>query len=87
MESRDITITSKNQITLPAHFVRKMHLDRNRVIHAEIRDGSIVLTPQPTLASSMQRYWGKHHAGQPLTEDELKEAIRSSATDRLTKSI
>ena len=86
MKSKDITITSKNQLTLPAEFVRNMHLDRNRVLHAELRGGSIILTPQPTLTDAMQRFWDKSKAKRPLTDEELKEAIRTSATNRLTKN-
>lgn len=78
MNTRNITITSKNQVTLPAEYVRKIGLDRNRVMRVELRGEAIVLTPQPTLGDSMRQFWGKHQAERPLTDEELKQAIRSS---------
>ena len=83
MQSKALTVTSKNQITLPIEFVRNMDLDRNRVLHAELRGGSIILTPQPTLAITMQKFWRKHKASHPLTDKELKEATRTSAASHL----
>lgn len=87
MKTKDISITSKNQITLPTEYVRIMQLARNRVLRAEIRKGSIVLTPQPTLSHKMQQFWGKHSAKRPLTDEELKQATRSVAAARAAKSI
>ncbi len=87
MNTRNITVTSKNQITLPADYVRQVGLTRNRVMRAELRGDAIVLTPQATLGNSMRQFWGKHQAKRPLTDEEIKQAIRSSSTARLTKNI
>ena len=87
MTPRNITVTSKNQITLPAEYVRRIGLDRNRVMRAELRGDAIVLTPQATLGDSMRQFWGKHQAKRPLTDEEIKQAVRSSATGRLTKDL
>jgi len=56
-------------------------------MRAELRGDAIVLTPQATLGNSMRQFWGKHQAKRPLTDEEIKQAIRSSSTARLTKNI
>jgi bifunctional DNA-binding transcriptional regulator/antitoxin component of YhaV-PrlF toxin-antitoxin module len=87
MSTRNITITSKNQITLPIEYVRNLHLTRNRVLQIELRGGAIVLTPRPTLGDTMRRFWGKHHAQRPLSDEEIKQAVRTSSVERVAKSL
>lgn len=87
MTSKTVTITSKNQITLPADYVRKVKLARNRALRAELRGNTIVLTPQPALGESMRQFWGKHQAERSLSDEELKQAIRSSAAARSAKNL
>jgi len=64
-----------------------MRLARNRVLQAELRGGAIVLTPQPALGDTMRQFWGKHKADRPLSDDELKQAIRDSPVGRVSKSV
>lgn len=87
MSAKNITITSKNQITLPAEYVRDLQLTRNRVLHVELRGRAIVLTPQPALADTMRQFWGKHKAKQPLTDEEIKQAVRASSVARVAKTL
>jgi bifunctional DNA-binding transcriptional regulator/antitoxin component of YhaV-PrlF toxin-antitoxin module len=87
MSTRNITITSKNQITLPIDFVRNMHLTRNRVLQIELRGKAIVLTPQPMLGDTMRQFWGKHNAKRPLSDDEIKQAVRTSSVERIAKGL
>lgn len=87
MSNKNLTVTSKNQITLPVEYVRKMHLARNRVLRAELRGGAIVLTPQPVLGDTMRQFWGRHKVKQPLSDSELKLAVRSSAAGRASKGV
>lgn len=87
MTSKNITITSKNQITLPIEYVRKMHLERSRVLQVELRGKTIVLTPQPALADTMRQFWGKHKAKRPLTDEEIKQAVRTSSAERAAKNL
>ena len=77
MNSSKVTITSKNQITLPANYVRQLNLKKSKTLLVEFNGNSIKLTPQVSVESSMSQYWGKHKASRPLTDDELKQAIRS----------
>jgi hypothetical protein len=87
MQTKNITITSKNQVTLPIDYVRSMCLTKNRVLQVELRGKSIVLTPQPTLGDTIRQFWGKHHAKHPLTDEELKQAIRTSSVGRATEPV
>ncbi len=86
MNTRNVTITSKNQITLPSEYVKALHLSQSRVLGAEILDGRIVLSPKPALGDAMKQFWGKHSAKHPLTNNELKGAIRTSSTERSAKA-
>lgn len=85
MVIKNVTITSKNQITLPSEYVRLLALTQNRVLSAYLEDGKIVLAPQPDLADTMQRFWGKHHAKQALTESQIAESTRSIAAVKASK--
>lgn len=87
MKDKNITITSKNQITLPIEYVRILQLAPQRILQANLRGKSIVLTPQQTLGDTMRQFWGKHHAKQPLTEEEITQAARTSSVARLTKGL
>lgn len=86
MISRNVTITSKNQITLPTEYVKALHLSRSRVLGVEIHDGRIILSPQPVLSETMKQFWGKHSAGRPLTDDEIKQAVRISSAEKAAKT-
>jgi bifunctional DNA-binding transcriptional regulator/antitoxin component of YhaV-PrlF toxin-antitoxin module len=80
MTSKNVTITSKNQITIPAEFVRNMQLGKSRKLSVRQRGNALILKPQTAddILKSMQKHW-KHQAGKrPLTDKELKQAIRDS---------
>ena len=83
MDTRNVTITSKNQITLPSSFVKDLKLDKSRVLKAEIREGSIILVPQSPLVNEMQKYWGKHKSKKVLSDKDLKQAIREAASNKV----
>ncbi len=86
MSTRNVTITSKNQITLPTEYVKALHLSRSRVLEAEVQDGRIILSPQPVLSDKMKQFWGRHSAGHPLTDDEIKQAVRTASAERAAKN-
>jgi bifunctional DNA-binding transcriptional regulator/antitoxin component of YhaV-PrlF toxin-antitoxin module len=85
MSIRNVTITSKNQITLPTEYIKALHLSRSRVLEAEVQGGRIILSPQPVLSETMKQFWGKHNASQALTDDEIKQAVRTSSVERAAK--
>lgn len=82
MSTKNVTVTSKNQITLPIDFVRSLRLSRTRMLRAELHAGTITLTPQPGLKDTMRRFWGKHHAVRPLTDTEITQAVREHSAAR-----
>lgn len=50
------TISSKNQITLPAHLVRELGLSAGDRLAVSVEDDRLVLRPRP-------KDWVKHHGG------------------------
>ncbi len=58
MRTRNVTVTSKNQITLPADLVRKYKLDENRVMEVREKPGGVLeLRPAPLLEQIMKKHW------------------------------
>lgn len=82
MSTRNVTITSKNQITLPSEYVKTLQLAQSRVMQAELLEGKIVLSPQPALSDVMKPFWGKHNAKRTLTDSEIKQAVRTISAKR-----
>jgi len=84
MKEVDITITTKNQVTIPANLVRELHLKRTRKLRVKRRGDSIVLTPLPSLENSLKSIWDrtKNKPAKPLSEDEINQSIRSIAVNR-----
>ena len=85
MTIRNVTITSKNQITLPHEYVTSLELSQNRVLQAELRNGKIVLSPQPALGDKMKQFWSKHNVKVALTDEELKQAVRSTSASKAAR--
>ena len=85
MSMRNVTVTSKNQITLPSEYVKRLNLATSRVLYAELREGSIVLTPPPQLGDAMKIFWGKHKAGRALSDTEIKQAVRNVSSRRASR--
>lgn len=74
-----VTITSKNQITLPAATVRKMKLEKLRRLKLTEKKGKLELTPEPSLRDRLEKSWATLP---PLygtkTDNGLKQAIREA---------
>ncbi len=84
MKAIKTTITSKNQITIPASIVRKLKLNRNRHMQVKQRGNDIILTPLPTLAESLEPVWqsAANTIKNPLSDSEIQESVRSIAAGR-----
>lgn len=50
---KTITLTSKNQITIPAEMVRQLGLDQSRKLRLERSGDALILTNQKDLASQL----------------------------------
>ncbi|MGH7196099.1 MAG: hypothetical protein ACREGA_04990 [Candidatus Saccharimonadales bacterium] len=84
MNRLNITITSKNQITLPAEYVRKMRLGKNRRLSVCQRGNKLVLEPEPEI--DIDEHFRKLWTQLPKikgtkTDEELEQAIRDSVAD------
>ena len=83
MKRRSLTVTSKNQITLPADLVRKYKLDENRVLEVRERNGVLELRPTLSLEERMQETWKilPPFTG-TKTDADLKQAIRNAYAEK-----
>lgn len=90
MTSKNITITSKNQITLPAELVRKYKLGKNRVLTITDKKGVLELRPQPSLEERMRPHWEafkKSHPNFPkLSDEDIHNEVRKAYQDYYKKS-
>ena len=75
----NITISSKNQLTIPKSFIELLALGEGRTLAITIQNGSLVLTPQPSLNETMRQFWGKNQSTQSFSDDELRQATRDVA--------
>lgn len=86
MNTYIVTITSKNQITLPAKLVRKYGWDKGRTLELINKGDKIELTKRPTLEEVMAPFHAelakKMKGKKAPTDDELKEAARKIAAER-----
>lgn len=81
MTSKNVTITSKNQITLPAEYVRKLGLQKHRRLTVRQRGDELVLRPEPELDidEHFRKLWAKLPPVKGTkTDKELQQAIRNS---------
>jgi len=83
MKTIKATITSKNQLTLPAKLVRKYGFDKQRIVNLTERNGKIEIQALPSLEERMRKHWQKlpPHKG-TKTDQELKQAIRDAFAEK-----
>ena len=76
------TITSKNQITIPAAVVRQMKLGPQRTVVVEWRGDEIVIKPQPDVREEFEALWVKNRQliRRSFTDDELNQAKAAAWT-------
>ena len=83
----DFTITSKNQITLPAKIVRQMNLQKNRILTLDCKNDKIIMTPKPSLEAAMKKYWTKHKATKPISDEDLRDFTRLGMAKKVAESL
>ena len=80
MTTYTVTITSKNQITLPAKLVRKFGLGKGQRLEVSDKGKTIELKTEPSFEETMQPIWDKiaKQRGNkpPATNKELSRAAR-----------
>lgn len=82
MKTVKSTLTSKNQITIPVEFVRKMNLRRNRQFQVRQRGNDLILTPLPSLEEALQPVWKQASAivSVPQSDEEIQASLRKIAS-------
>lgn len=79
MTTKIITITSKNQITIPADIVRNMQLKRHRRLSIRKQGDELILTAEPELDDKLQKIWDQLPAFQGTSnDDELKRTTKEA---------
>ena len=83
MTSRNITITSKNQITIPADIVRDMQLSTHRRLNLRKRGNELILKAEPELNDQLQKIWAQlpHFQG-TTTDEELKHTTKEARVNK-----
>jgi bifunctional DNA-binding transcriptional regulator/antitoxin component of YhaV-PrlF toxin-antitoxin module len=57
MTTKNITITSKNQITIPAKIVRELQFNKYRQLTIRKRGDELILKAQPGLEEQLSSIW------------------------------
>lgn len=83
MISKVVTVSSKNQITLPAEYVRSLALDESRQIHIYLNGKELVVRPEISAEERMRKQWKKlpHFTG-TKNDEELKQAVREAVVKK-----
>lgn len=84
MKTKNVTITSKNQITLPAEYVRKMNLSQHRQLLVQQRGDELVLKPVPDIEDHFQSLWA---ALPKVKGTRTDEALKVTTREAWTKKV
>ncbi len=83
---KTVTVSRKNQITLPAEYVRSLNLDESRQMRIYLKGKELVVKPEPSLKEQLAPIHAKvarqMKGKKPLTDEELKEFIRHGIGNR-----
>lgn len=85
--SKYITITSKNQITIPAKIARQLGVNKGDRLEIKLRNKQLVLSKPLSLTERLQPVWDQVAAirgGKPApTDDEIKAWLRHEGGNNL----
>jgi bifunctional DNA-binding transcriptional regulator/antitoxin component of YhaV-PrlF toxin-antitoxin module len=57
MTNKSVTITSKNQITIPISMVRDLRLGMHRRLNIRKHGNELILSPEPALEDHLRKIW------------------------------
>jgi len=84
MTTKNITITSKNQITIPADIVRDLKLNQYRRLTIRRHGDELILKAQPDLEEQLSMIWEQLPKFSGTKDDEeLKETTREAWRDKI----
>jgi bifunctional DNA-binding transcriptional regulator/antitoxin component of YhaV-PrlF toxin-antitoxin module len=79
MTTVNITLTSKNQITIPSNIVRDMRLAKHRQLSIRRRGNELILRPEPALADFLPTVWKQLPPFKGTKNDaELKQTTKDA---------
>ncbi len=78
MSTKSTTLTSKNQVTLPAVLVRRAGLTKGVRLSVRLENGTIVLEPQAEVRRMVEEIQAalRPKVRKPLSDIELQAALR-----------
>jgi bifunctional DNA-binding transcriptional regulator/antitoxin component of YhaV-PrlF toxin-antitoxin module len=83
MTTKSVTITSKNQITIPAYLVREMQLSTHRRLSIRKQGNELILKPEPALQDQLQKIWKQLPTFKgTISDEELKRTTREAWADK-----
>ena len=79
-----LKLTSKNQLTVPAHVARQLHLSAGDRLAYEVADGAIILKRRPTVAQRLKDVWADNaKANKGVASDaSIRETINNHYRDQ-----
>ncbi len=80
-----LTVTSKNQVTLPADVVRQLSIARNRKMELRVEGDSLRLTPRRSLQEAMKKYKDRHHAKAALASEDIQKATAAIIAEKAAR--
>ncbi len=84
-----VTVTSKNQITLPAELVRRWGLAKRRQLTIDMRDDAATMQPRLTTSEALQQFRDENRARMQRktapTDQELRTAAQEIAAKRASR--
>lgn len=74
-----VKLTSKNQLTVPAHVARQLHLSAGDHLSYEVRNGAIILKPRPTIAQQLRGLWADNAAANKgvASDASIRETLKT----------
>ena len=80
-------LTAKNQTTIPKAVVEALQIKPSSLLLYEIEpDGRVVLSAKSATFEELADTFPKKRPRNPVTDEQMKEAVRSGAVQRFRKS-
>ena len=80
-------LTTKNQTTIPKAVVEALQIKPSSLLLYEIEpDGRVVLSAKSATFEELADTFPKKRPRHPVSDEQMKEAVRSGATQRFRKS-
>ena len=80
-------LTAKNQTTIPKAVVEALQIKPSSLLMYEIEpDGRVVLSAKSATFEELADTYPKKRPRNPVSDEQMKEAVRSGAVQRFRKS-